>query len=70
MSGIRECNSASNYISIFGKLFHIYKLIHIDLKPTKLTASMFLVLITNVNDFLLFFRLDFKRKIIKKLVVY
>ena len=70
MSGIRECNSASNYLSIFGKLFHIYKLIHIDLIPTKLTASMFLVLITNVNDFLLFFRLDLKRKIIKKLVVY
>ena len=29
-SGIRKCNSASNYILIFTKLFHIHKLIHID----------------------------------------
>ena len=29
---IRKCNSASNYIFIFVKLFHIFKLIHIKLK--------------------------------------
>ena len=28
--GIRKCNPASNYILIFGKLFHICKLIHMN----------------------------------------
>ena len=31
---------------------------------------MFLVLITNANDFLLFYWLDFKKDKIKKLAVY
>ena len=35
----RKCSSASSYILIFGKLFYIYKLIHIDLKPRILIAS-------------------------------
>ena len=30
MPDIRKSNSASNYTLILGKLFHIYKLIHID----------------------------------------
>ena len=38
----QKCNSASNYILIFGKLFHIYKLIHVDLKPRILTALFLL----------------------------
>ena len=32
-------NSASNYILIFGKLFHTFKLMHVDLKPRILIAS-------------------------------
>ena len=28
--GIRKCKSASSYVLIFGKLFHVYKPIHID----------------------------------------
>ena len=30
MPDISKSNSASNYTLILGKLFHIYKLIHID----------------------------------------
>ena len=36
---IRNWNSASNYIFRPWKLFYIYKLIHIDLKPRILIAS-------------------------------
>ena len=35
-------NSTSNYILIFGKLFHSYKLIYIDLKPGILIGLVFL----------------------------
>ena len=38
---IRKCNSASNYILKFGKLFYIYKLIHIDLNPRILRPLAF-----------------------------
>ena len=44
---IRKCNSASNYILILGKLFYIYKLIHIDLKPRILIASFLLAPLLN-----------------------
>ena len=36
---IRKCHSASIYIFIFGKLFYIYNLIHIYLKPRILITS-------------------------------
>ena len=46
------CRISGNAISIqlylkFGKLFHIYKLIHIDLKPGILIASFLLVRLLN-----------------------
>ena len=52
---IRKCNSASNYILIFGKLFYIYKLIHIHLKPRILIPSFLLapLLNNNINVFIL-----------------
>ena len=46
-TGIRKCNSASNYIMIFGKYFHIYKLIHIDQKQRVLIVSLSLALLLN-----------------------
>ena len=45
---IRECNSASNYSLTLGKLFHIYELIHFDLKPSILVASYLLA--PSLND--------------------
>ena len=42
-----DINSASNYILIFGKLFYIHKLIHIDLKPRILIASFLLAPLLN-----------------------
>ena len=39
---IGRCNCASIYVLIFRKLFYIYKLIHIDLKPRILIASLLL----------------------------
>ena len=39
---IRKYSSASYYILVLGKLFYIYKLIHIDLKPRILIASFLL----------------------------
>ena len=64
MPGIGKCNSASNYILIFGKLFHIYKLVRIDLKLRILIASFLLALLlnNNVNDFFLVFRALRKKK--------
>ena len=56
-SGIRRCDSASNYVLILGKLFHLYKLIHIAEKPRILVASFLLVSLLNVNVFFIF--LDF-----------
>ena len=56
MPGIRKCNSGSNYILIFGKLFHICKLVHIDWKPRILIAWFLLVqLSNNVADFFVCF---------------
>ena len=42
-----KCNARSNYILIFGKLFYIYKLIHIDLKRRMLIALFFASLLNN-----------------------
>ena len=39
---IKKCDSASNYILTFGKMFHIYKLIHIALNPRILISSFLL----------------------------
>ena len=39
---IKKFSLASNYMFIFGKLFYVYKLIHIDLKPRILIASFLL----------------------------
>ena len=61
MPGIRICNSASYYILIFGKLLHIYKVIHIDLKPRILIASFFISIITNKLMLMIFF-LYFRKK--------
>ena len=47
MPGNREFNFVSNYILIFGNLFHIYKLIHFDLKPRTLIDSFLLALLLN-----------------------
>ena len=44
---IRKCNSTSNYIFIFGKLFYVFKQIHIDLKPRILIASFLLAPLLN-----------------------
>ena len=44
---IGKYNSVSNYILIFGKLFYLYKLIHIDLKPRILKASFLLAPLLN-----------------------
>ena len=49
MPDIRNYNCASNYILMFGKLFHVYKLIHIDLQPKILMASFLLASLVN-ND--------------------
>ena len=43
----RKFDSAFNYILIFGKLFYILKLIHIDLKPRLLIASFLLAPLLN-----------------------
>ena len=58
---IRKCNSPSNDIIIIGKLFHIYKLIHIDLKPRILITSFLLApLLNNMLMMFLFYRLEKK----------
>ena len=43
MPGFRKCNSASKNTLILGNLFHIYNLIHIDLKPAKILIASFLL---------------------------
>ena len=43
--GIRKSNSVSKYILTFGKLFHTYKLFHIDQKHKILTVSVLLALL-------------------------
>ena len=42
---IKKCNFVSYYILIFGKQFHIDKLIHIDYTPTVLKPSFLLALL-------------------------
>ena len=44
---IKNGNSAPNYVLIFGKLFFVYQLIHIDLKPRILIASFILAPLLN-----------------------
>ena len=44
---IGKCNTAFNYILIFRKLFFIYKVTHIDLKPRILTATFLLAPLLN-----------------------
>ena len=39
---IKKFSFPSNYMFIFGKLYYVYKLIHIDLKPRILIASFLL----------------------------
>ena len=66
---IRKCHSTSNYILIFGKLFYLYKLIHINLKPRILIAS-FLLTPTIVKQFFCFIGLVFFKKEKKELALY
>ena len=52
------------YVMIFGRLFHIYKLIHIDIKPVILKASFLWASLTNnqCKWLFLFFELGFFKK--------
>ena len=69
---IIKCNSPSNHILIFGKLFYIYKLIYIDLKPRILIASFLLAPLLNSSCSwsFCFIGLVFLRKKKKGIVLY
>ena len=66
MTGITKCNYASSYILMFGKSFHIYKPIYIDLK-TRIRNVKSLILLSNIIKSLMLliffvFRLGFFKK--------
>ena len=53
---ISKCDSVSNHLFIFRKLFYIYKLIHVDLKPRILITLTLLTPLLNNYYYYWFFR--------------